>query len=500
MCAPAVAALLVPGEVIVAHRLSKSRFLAGLQCLKQQWWRVHEPDAPELVPDAKQQVIFDRGTEVGELACQYVPGGVQIDFDPRDRDGAVDATREAMQEGASAIYEACFEEDDVFVAVDILERTDAGWTLIEVKSSTRVKSVHEPDVAIQLHVLRTAGLDVTRVDLMAVNRACTHPDLSDLFTRHDVTQQAEDLQPGLAEALATQREALGGPLPDVAIGEHCRDPFACPFLSRCWPAVPADHVSSLYRGGKKALALQAAGIERIAGIPPETELSETQWRQVRSVTAGQRIIEPGLKEALDRLAGPLGFFDFETVAPAVPRWPGCHPYDAVPVQFVSFVEGSAAPVAWIASHGTDPRPEAAARLLDALAGSGVVLAWNAPFEKRGIATIAEAVPALAADLHALSDRVVDLLPIVRDCVYDPAFAGSFSLKNVLPALVPELSYDGLAIRDGTTASNELERMLLSAEPLPDAEVLALSTDLNAYCSVDTMGLVKMYERLRELAG
>ncbi len=51
-----------------SHRLSKSRYCTGLQCLRQLWWRVHEPDAPELKPDPGLQAVFDRGHRIGELA------------------------------------------------------------------------------------------------------------------------------------------------------------------------------------------------------------------------------------------------------------------------------------------------------------------------------------------------------------------------------------------------------------------------------------------------
>src|SRR5690348_7966708 len=65
-------------------RLSKSRYLHGLQCHKQLWWRVHDPEAPELAPSAGQQNLFAQGKEVGERARGQVPGGQLI---YRDRQG-----------------------------------------------------------------------------------------------------------------------------------------------------------------------------------------------------------------------------------------------------------------------------------------------------------------------------------------------------------------------------------------------------------------------------
>ena len=170
------------------YRLSKSRFTAGRQCHKQLWWRVHEPDARELVPSARTQAIFDQGTSVGELARTHVPGGTLIDLPYDQFQAKLDATKAALAAGAPAIYEASFSEDRVFVAVDILERLRGGFGLIEVKSSTSAKKEHFEDAAIQAHVLTLAGLKVRRVEIMHLNRACTFPDLSDLFARADVTR------------------------------------------------------------------------------------------------------------------------------------------------------------------------------------------------------------------------------------------------------------------------------------------------------------------------
>ena len=137
--------------------LSKSRVLAGLQCHKRLWWTVHEPTAPELLPDELTQAHFDDGTRVGEAARAYVPGGVLIDLPHRAYEERVTATREAMIRGARVIYEAAFRADSVFVSVDILERTATGLGIVEVKSTTRVKEQHLPDIALQAHVLGRAG-------------------------------------------------------------------------------------------------------------------------------------------------------------------------------------------------------------------------------------------------------------------------------------------------------------------------------------------------------
>ncbi len=420
------------------YRLSKSRFTAGLQCHKQLWWKVHEPDAPELVPSPAQQAVFDQGTRVGEVARTYVPGGALVDAPHNAFARRLATTKRLLEQRVPAIYEASFDAGSVYAAVDILERDGDGFRLIEVKSSTKVKDEHLPDVAVQLHVLRAAGLDVACAELMHLNRECAYPDLADLFVREDVTGAAEAWQPELPELIAGQLRMLAGGLPDVAIGEHCRTPYECPFIGRCWAGVPEHHVSTLYRAPHGGAALIAQGFETIAELPPDG-LNAIQARQRVAVLTGRLVVEPGLAHALRVFAPPLAFLDFETVAPAIPVWDGCHPYDQVPVQFSCDVEAAGGTLAhheWLAEGPGDPRPELARALVAACAGARTVVAYNAHFERGCIERLAEAVPELADDLLAIAARLADPLPIVRAHVYHPDFHGSFSLKSVLPALVP----------------------------------------------------------------
>lgn len=476
--------------------------MAGLQCHKQLWWRVHEPAAPELATDPQLQALFDRGHRVGALARAHVPGGVLIDLPYDAYEPRVAATRRALQQGAPAVYEAAFRADGVYVSVDIVERRPDGFGLTEVKSTTSVKEQHLPDVAVQAHVARRSGLAVTRMEVMHLNRACAYPDLSDLFVRADVTAPVEARLAAIPGEIAGMLAMLAGTLPRVATGPHCSKPYECPFMERCWPPLPAHHVSTLYAMKQRALAaLDEQGYHTIFDLPADTALAVTADRQRRAVQAGRMIVEPGLARALQACAPPMAFLDFETVGLAIPVWNGCHPYDALPVQWSCHVEDAAGhPThhAWLAEGPGDPRPELAERLLAACEPARTIAAYNASFERGCIQRLAEGAPDLAPRLARIAERLVDLLPIVRQHVYHPDFAGSFSLKRVLPALVPELGYDGLAISEGAMASVELERLLFRGETMSPAEQAQLRDDLLRYCAMDTLGLVKLLARLRAL--
>ncbi|UCC73719.1 MAG: DUF2779 domain-containing protein [Gemmatimonadota bacterium] len=487
-------------ETHYSQRLSKSRFVAGCQCHGLLWSKVHEPDAPELQFDRATQDRLDQGTQVGQLARTRFPGGVLIDLPYYELEARVAATASALASGAPAIFEAGFMADGVFVAVDVLERADGGFNLIEVKASNSQKDEHLPDAAIQTYVLRRSGIDVARAEIMHLNGEYRHP-VGELFQRTDVTPQVEGLLPGVPDEIARQLEVINGPRPDTPIGPCCFEPDKCPFVDRCWPSVP-DHIRTLYSVGlKTAWKYMQEGIDTIWDIPPDRRLSAAARRQLRALEGGAMIVEPGLAEALAPFSGRLGFLDFETVGRAIPVWLGMAPWGAAPAQFSYHEEspdGSISHVGWLAEGPVDPRPALAQALVEACAAADRIVTYTS-FERRCIENLQQSVPNLADPLDAMKEKLIDLPTVIRDYVYHPDFGGSFSIKNVLTPLVPELSYDELAIADGKVASVEIARLLLAEDTIPADERHQLRRDLLEYCEQDTRAMVMLVRRLRELA-
>jgi hypothetical protein len=264
--------------------------------------------------------------------------------------------------------------------------------------------------------------------------------------------------------------------------------------------LPAHHPSALYRISSKALAkLIDDGCESIHELPMDFRPGKVARRQIDSVRSGKLIVEDGLAEALHGIETPVAFLDFETIAPAIPAWPGCGPYHQVPVQFSCHVQdkNGVRHHQWLASGTEDPRPAFAREVVAACAGARTILAYSAPFEKARLADVWKAMPALEPELSSVHARIQDLLPIVRNHVYHPDFNGSFSIKSVLPALIPDLGYEDLEIRDGGTAAAALEAILFD-ESLDTAERNALREHLLKYCERDTYAMVRLYKRLREI--
>jgi hypothetical protein len=482
-------------------RLSKSRFVAGTQCHKLLWWTVHEPNAIELQPDRVLQDLFDQGHQVGEAARARFPGGILIDLPHWEREARAAATGEAIEAGAPVVFEASFVADGTFAAVDVLEAVGGGHRLIEVKSSSSQKPEHVADVAIQTHVAEASGVRVVAAEVMHLDRGFRHPDRGDLFARTDVTAPVRAMLPEVPDEIERQRVALEGSLPEVPIGGHCFEPRACPFMARCWPRDP-DHIGKLNGvGPKKTVAYLAQGIHRIGDLPAGTKLNFTQRRQLAAMAEDRMVVEPTLTRELEPFTGRLGFLDFETIMRAIPVWPDMAPWQQAAAQF-SYHErqpdGRYTHAEHLAEGPDDARPPLAEAMVRATANADRVVTYTS-FEKTRIRELQAAVPHLTAGLAALEAKLLDLHPVVKNCVYHPAFGGSFSLKDILTPLVPELTYTDLVIVDGRVASVEIARLLFVADRIPAAERDRVRRDLLAYCERDTWAMVRLVERLKELA-
>ncbi len=361
--------------------LSKSRFMAGLQCHKRLYLALYQAGLAE-APGPGQQAILDQGTQVGVLARGYVPGGVLIDEDSTLHDAAMAHTRQALADAAlPALYEAAFAHDEVAVRVDLLLRAGGNaFDVIEVKSSTQVKEEHLWDLAIQAHVLEGAGLEVRNYAVLHINRDYVYPggehDLRQLFALAGVSDAVRGLVPRVPELLAAMREPLWAvEPPPVDTGDHCHAPYDCPFIAHCHAGGPEHPVGELPRAGKALRnSLANDGIGAVPEIPADYPgLTDLHARVREAVVSGQPYHDPAIGAVLRSLEHPLHFLDFETINPAVPLYPGTRPYDQIPFQWSLHrldAGGAMSHSEFLHDGPDDPRPHFTAALVEALGERG----------------------------------------------------------------------------------------------------------------------------------
>lgn len=480
------------------YRLSKSKILSGLQCHKRLYLEVHHPELAEMDSAAEQRMAA--GTNVGEVAREQFPGGVLVDLADSDFARAIRETGELLvRRPMPPVFEGTFSHGGVLVRADILAPRPDGLQLIEVKSSTSLKDYHLLDCGIQLWVIESAGHKVPRIELAHIDNSFVYPgggDYRGLFHFEDVTEQAgylQDMVPGWVEDLQAM---LAGSKPEIEPGNQCHDPFDCPFLGHCAVPGPEYPVHRLPRGRTVADALLAEGIEDIRDIP-SGRLTNPLHERVREATvSGRAHVDPELGDILAALPYPRYYFDFETIAFAVPIWVGTRPYQQIPFQWSCHVEdapGQLRHEEFLDLGGGNPSRPLLDRLIEVLGGFGPLIHY-APFEKMILRELAQMYPDKALAIGKILDRLYDLLPLMRSHYYHPAMKGSWSIKAVLPTVAPELNYGALdEVHDGGEAQAAYLEAIHSATSME--RKIQLRHNMLEYCKMDTLAMVRVLAKL-----
>jgi len=465
--------------------LSKSLYIRGLQCHKSLYLDRHRPELrAEATPEL--EALWASGHEVGVYAHMLFPGGVVVPFDGLTKDEQLAKTREEIDRGTKAIYEAAFSHDDVFVKADIVVRNRGYWDLYEVKSSTSVKEHYWDDVAIQYYVLSGCGIPVNKAYLVHINNGYVRDgDIvpEDLFVIQDITGVVREKQASIPDTLAGMRAMLRGELPQIDI-------------------VPEASVFSLRGRGIDRWELYRQGVIRLEDVPLDS-LNLMQRMQVEYFLDKKSHADPKkIREFLEKVGYPVCFLDFETFASAIPLFDGTRAYQQVPFLYSLHridTEGEEPKhFEYLAQPGPDPRKGIAEKLLGEIPFSACVLVYNRTFEKRVLKELGESLPGLRKRLNAVAEGMIDLMePFRRRDIYHWRMNGSYSLKSVLPVLVPEMSYEGMEISDGAMASEAYFTMGEISDP---AELARLRKALLEYCRQDTLGLVRLLEKMQSMEG
>nr|WP_205964319.1 DUF2779 domain-containing protein [Ramlibacter agri] len=486
--------------------------IAWRQCPKRLWLEVHQP---ELRADSSSTAAsFAAGHEVGDVARRiYDPQDLGTTLDPGEIGiGGVLARTQELLAQRRPIFEAGFsvkegERGALSLADVLLPEPDGSWHMVEVKSSTQVKDYHVEDAAIQFHIATRAGLRVSRVSVAHIDSKWVYPGGADrrgLLKEVDVSGRVGTLQAEVPRWIASAHDVVDGDEPAQRMGGHCGAPFDCGFRGHCEQQLVAAEgtvefpVHWLPGIRSEALKEHIAqnGVRSMEDVP-DALLSERQLRVKRQMLEGQVFFDrEGAASALAAHPLPALFLDFETIGFAVPRWAGTRPYQQIPFQFSLHrldAAGALTHSGFLDLTGTDPSHALARALVDACEAPGPIFAYNKGFERGRIAELAERFAELRLPLLRIANRLVDLLPVAKEHYYHPEQQGSWSIKRVLPAMVPDLRYDDLAgVRDGGEAQQAYIEAIASQTSATRRN--QLRDQLSRYCELDTFAMVRIWQQ------
>ncbi len=488
------------------HVLSKSSYLKGKQCDKHLYLYIHKPELRDPV-SPMQQAVFTRGTNIGKLAQDLFPGGVDVKPDSfRNYNKSLGQTQSMINIKMDVIYEAAFLFDEIIVFSDIIVNDGDKWKFYEVKSSTGVSDTNISDAAVQYYVADNCGVEISDFSIIYINNEYVRKGklyIDELFKIESVLDLVNSEQRNIPREISRFKTILKQKQePDIKIGEQCTNPYKCDFYGYCWKHVPDNSVFEISNMPlAKKFELYNGGIKTLDDVSEDTPLSRNQKLEVESFKSGRAIIDSrNIQLFLADLVYPLYFMDFETFQTAVPLYDGAKPYQQIPFQYsIHYKEYQTAPLKhfeFLAETDGDPRIPFIENLLRDISEKGDIMVYNKAFEITRLRELARDFPKYSEQINSLNSRIKDLMmPFQKRFYYKPEMKGSHSIKNVLPALVPSLNYDGLNISEGGMASLSFEKLLHEDDLF---RVKEIRKDLLEYCKLDTLAMVKILEVLESL--
>lgn len=486
--------------------LSKSKYCNAIQCKKRLWLDCYKSEEKE---EVNNDSVLDNGTAVGILAKDLFGEHVDIEFN-YDKETMIKDTLNVLRSDNVVVTEASFIYNNNFCSIDILRKNNNEYEIVEVKSSTKIDDIYIEDVSYQYYIMKNLGYNVVKVSIAYINNNYTRYgelDLQKLFNIEEVTEivinNFKKVENNIKDInmYMEQKE-----VPTDYIGMYCFTPYDCPFFKYCTSNLPENNVFNIRRMYKKSkMDLYHNGIYTYDKLLKAD--IDYKFKQQVDFELNNRepfINKENIKEFMNNLYYPLYFLDFETYQQAIPLYDGIRPYMQIPFQYsLHYIMGENEELMhkeFLAEAGIDPRRVLAERLVNDIPEDACILAYNMMFEKMVIKNLANLYDDLSDKLMNIYDNIQDLMiPFVNRDYYIKEMYGSYSIKYVLPALFPNepsLDYHNLElIHNGSEAMKSYTDLCNLSKEKQEK----IRKSLLKYCELDTYAMVKIWERLKEIA-
>ena len=486
--------------------ISKSLYCNYIQCKKMIWLNKYKPEEYE---ETKSEGVLQNGNEVGDLARSYFGNYSLVKYNEALIKMIME-TKEFLKQNKKIICEASFKFDNLFASIDILKVEEDGMSIYEVKSSSKLKDIYKDDASFQAYILKKLGYKVKSVNVMHINKEYVlhgNLDLNAFFEIEDITDIAIKKEKEIEENVKEINEILDNEKePKFDIGNHCFEPYNCPFFKYCTKHLPNPNLFDIsgidknkkikfYNEGK--VSFKDLEKENITGRALEQIKFELYNKE-------PKINQEEIKKVLSELKFPLYFLDYETCQLAIPFIEGTKPNQQLAFQYSLHIlkdEKSKLEHREFLGDIDDKYfvKKFAESLIKDIPDEGSVIIYNKSFEPARNREIARLYPDYKKDLDRINSNIIDFMdPFSKRYYYTKEMQGSHSIKYVLPALYPDdpaLDYHNLPlVHNGEEASNSF----LSMKGKTKEEKEEIRKGLLVYCELDTLAMVKIYEKFKEV--
>lgn len=476
--------------------ITKSELLSGIRCPRQLWLRTYQANLAK--QSSTSELAMAAGTELGNIARRKYEEGVLVEHVEQPNLAIINTSRLLSGKKAVPLFEATFVHGGILVRTDILVPASIGWRMVEVKSSGSVKDSHLIDCVVKLWVLEGAGISVSKVCLAHVDGSFEYAGIGNyagLLVEEDVSNKVRDLLDDVPFWLDAHQDILNGAKPEVRLDGKCD---GCVFLDHCGLDMPEYPVSILPHGRKLVDQLQKAGIADVRDIPAGLLNNERHIMVWRATKTGTAFISRGLQGEVAKLSYPRFFLDFESINFVIPRWTGTRPNQHIPIQWSCHIERDGSALEhreFLDASGHAPMRAFAESLIAGVEEKGPIIVYGA-FEQTILKQLIAFCPDLERPLRRIIDRLTDLLPMLREHYYHPNMKGSWSIKAVLPTIVPYLDYAMLENVQNGMMAQQAYMNIINPDTTSEQREQTIC-NLLKYCELDTLamvGIVSYFER------
>ena len=323
------------------HILSKSTYIKGLQCEKALYMYKKHPYLRDKL-SIEQRAKFQRGTDVGVLAHEYFPNG--IDMSPNSPSQFPKRVQETMENlnnpAVNVMYEAVFQHNDTLIMLDMLVRDGDRWQAIEVKSSLRLSDTYYNDAALQYYVLKGCGVPLSDFKLMYLNADYVKDgpiDVKQLFKLESVLDYVIEREEFVSKYVERLKAVVGLPhSPVVNIGTQCHNPYPCDFQGHCWKHVPKNsYLFTTAMDDETLFESYFRGVNTNDKMLQLLDTNSEEARQIEALETNSYYIDYKTLYSLKPQPEPksVAYLNLLLHRPAVPEIDGTKPYEEMILAF-----------------------------------------------------------------------------------------------------------------------------------------------------------------------